>query len=222
MTQPEPTGGQEGSPAGQAAERDGSFRRFLPFAVVAAAVAAAGLPLGLLWAWLAPDTPVRVAQDGLRYAEPQPEQVAAADVWFALLGLAAGVVVAVAAWVLVPRLRGPGALVAVVVGLVGAGLVAWWLGRQVGLAGYEAALAQAEPGTLLGRPPDLRVAGARWWPPGVGGVPLAPAMSAAITYTLLAAWSRYPALRADGEPLRGNGAGGERPDPEPGRGPERA
>jgi hypothetical protein len=162
------------------------------------AVAALGIPFGLLWAALAPDVPVRVTDAGLAYVESQPEQVAAADGWFALLAVPLGVLVAAGAWLLAPRARGPGGLIAATAGAVGAGLVAWWVGRHVGLAAYEAALATASPGQVLDRPADLRVVGTGGLPSLVSGVPLVPALVAAVTYTLLAAWSRFPGLRPDG------------------------
>ena len=160
-----------------------------------AVTAVLGLPLGLLWSWLAPDVPVRVTSTGgAAFATTQPEQPAAADAWFALLGLGFGALVAVCAWRLAAGTRGPAGLLALVAGTAGAGLLAWWVGRQVGLAGYQAALESAPPGAVLDRPADLRIARTGWWPPVVTGVVLAPALSAAVTYTLVAAWSRFPSL----------------------------
>jgi hypothetical protein len=170
----------------------------LAHAATVVAVAALGIPFGLLWAALAPDVPVRMTDAGLAYVESQPEQVAAADGWFVLLAVPLGVLAAAGVWLLAPRARGPGGLTAATVGAVGAGLVAWWVGRQVGLAGYEAALATASPGQVLDRPADLRVVGTGGWRLLVTGVPLVPALAAAVTYTLLAAWSRFPTLRPDG------------------------
>lgn len=161
-------------------------------------VAALGIPFGLLWAVVAPDVPVRVTETGLALAESQPEQVAAADGWFALLAVPLGMLAAAGAWLLAPRARGAGALVAVTAGAVGAGVLAWWVGRQVGLAGYQAALETAPAGQVLDRPADLRVVGTGGWPPLVTGVPLMPALAAAVTYSLMAAWSRFPTLRPDG------------------------
>ena len=161
----------------------------------AAAVAAIGLPLGLLWAVLAPDVPVRVTEAGLAFAESQPEQVAAADAWFATLAVPFGVLAAGGAWLLARSARGVGGLVAVTLGAVGAGVLAWWLGRQVGLAAFESALESAPAGQVLQRPADLRVVNTGWWPPMVAGVPLVPALAAAVSYTLFAAWSRFPGLR---------------------------
>lgn len=161
---------------------------------LAASLAVTGAPLGLLWSWLAPAVPVRVTADGVAFAEQHPQQVAAADGWFTLLGLGLGVLAAAAVWRWAPRLRGVAGVLGLTAGLVAAGLLAWYVGRQVGLASYEAALAAAEPGSLLQRPPDLRVISTGWWPPLVTGVPLVAALAGAVTYALLAAWSRYPTL----------------------------
>lgn len=163
--------------------------------VIVAAVTALGVPYGLFWSLLAPGVPVRVVEGGAVYGEPQPEQPLAADGWFTLLGVGFGVLVALGVWFAGRQVRGLPALAALTAGTVGAALVAWWLGRQVGLGGFESALAAAGPGTPLERPPDLSVVDAGWWPPRVFGVLLVPALAAVATYTLAAAWSRFPTLR---------------------------
>lgn len=171
-------------------------------AVIVVAVGALGAPFGLLWAMVAPDVPLRMTERGPAFAEAQPQQLVAADVWFVLLGLLLGVLAAVGVWLAAPQARGAATLVALTVGAVGAGLLAWWLGRQVGLTDYRATLAAAEVGNLLDQPPDLRVAEVGWWPPRVAGVLLVPALAAAVTYTLMAAWSKFPTLRPDAPALR--------------------
>ncbi|MCM0676631.1 DUF2567 domain-containing protein, partial [Micromonospora phytophila] len=157
----------------------------------------------LLWAALAPDTPVLKTPDGAIYAQPQPEQPIAADGWFSLLGLGFGVLAAVALWFLLRRIRGPVGLLAAVLGAFGAALVAWQVGRRIGLAGYERLLETAPDGRAFGKPADLRAGGIEWVF-GVLPVPhgnlLLPAFGAAVAYTLLAGWSRWPSLRAEPEP----------------------
>ncbi|MEH1099305.1 DUF2567 domain-containing protein [Micromonospora sp. CPCC 205561] len=171
--------------------------------LVVLAASVLGVPLGLLWAVLAPDTPVLKVADGAVYAEPQPEQPIAADGWFSLLGLGFGVLVALASWFLLRRVRGPVGLLAAVLGGFGAALVAWQAGRRVGLAGYERLLETAATGRAFGKPADLRAGGIDWWL-GVLPVPhgnlLLAAFGAAVTYTLLAGWSRWPSLRPEPEP----------------------
>ena len=133
-----------GYPLAPPAEPDlprGRAVRLALLAVLASSVL--GVPLGLLWAALAPDTPVLKVAEGAVYAEPQPEQPIAADGWFSLLGLGFGVLAALALWFLLRRVRGPVGLFAAVLGAFGAALVAWQVGRRTGLAGYERLLENA-------------------------------------------------------------------------------
>lgn len=192
---------------------------------------ALGAPLGLLWAALAPDTPVLKTAEGAIYAQPQPEQPIAADGWFSLLGLGFGVLAALAVWTLLRRRRGPVGLVAVTVGALGTALVAWQLGRRIGLDGYQRLLASAPAGTPFDKPADLRAGGIERV---LGVLPLPygnlllPAFAAAVTYTLLAGWSRWPSLRPEPEPDWATGpeltgwpgpAATDRPDGPPGTAP---
>ncbi|MFI6781764.1 DUF2567 domain-containing protein [Micromonospora sp. NPDC050276] len=167
------------------------------------ALALLGAPLGLLWAALAPDTPVLKTAEGAIYAEPQPEQPIAADGWFSLLGLAFGLLVALALWFLLRRRRGPVGLLAAVLGSLVAAPVAWQVGRRIGLASFDRLLATAPVGQAFSKPADLRAGGVDWLL-GVLPVPhgnlLLPAFGAAVMYTLLAGWSRWPGLRPEPEP----------------------
>ncbi|NLU77517.1 DUF2567 domain-containing protein [Micromonospora sp. HNM0581] len=162
-----------------------------------------GAPLGWLWAAVAPDTPVIKSGDGAVYGQAQPEQPVAADGWFSLLGLAFGVLAALAVWFLLRRHRGPVGLVVAAAGGLTAALVAWQVGRRVGLAGYQRLLDTEPDGTSLSKPADLRAGGIELFL-GVVPVPygnvLLPAFAAAVTYTLLAGWSRWPSLRPEPEP----------------------
>ncbi|WP_233219662.1 DUF2567 domain-containing protein [Micromonospora sp. RP3T] len=169
---------------------------------VAALLTALGVPLGLLWAWAAPGTPVRQTPDGAVYAVPQPEQPIAADGWFSLLALGFGVLSAITLWVLLRRRRGPVGLLAVTLGGLGAAVVAWQVGRRIGLGTFERLLDTAPPGTDFTKPADLRAGGVDWFGPlplPHGNLLLA-AFGAAVTYTLLAGWSRWPSLRPEPEP----------------------
>ncbi|MBQ1027626.1 DUF2567 domain-containing protein [Micromonospora sp. C95] len=162
-----------------------------------------GAPLGWLWAAVAPDTPVVKSGDGAVYGQAQPEQPIAADGWFSLLGLAFGVLTALAVWFLLRRHRGPVGLVVGAVGALAAALVAWQVGRRVGLAGYQRLLDTAPEGTRFSKPAELRAGGIELFlgvlPVPYGNV-LLPAFAAAVTYTLLAGWSRWPSLRPEPEP----------------------
>ena len=141
--------------------------------------------------------------EGAIYAEPQPEQPIAADGWFSLLGLAFGLLVALALWWVLRRRRGPVGLLAAVLGTLAAAPVAWQVGRRVGLATFDRLLATAPAGQAFSKPADLRAGGVDWLL-GVLPVPhgnlLLPAFGAAVMYTLLAGWSRWPGLRREPEP----------------------
>lgn len=173
--------------------RPRSVRRSVLAALAAAvAVAVLGAPLGLLWAVVAPGVPVVQAQDGPVLNDPAPEQFIAADGWFSALGLAFGVLAAVGVWWLLRRSRGPVGLVAVTFGAIGAAMLAWWVGRHVGLADYEQWRDTAAVGQAYLRPADLRGGSVDllWgFLPAVRGDLLVPAFGAVVTYTLLAGWA---------------------------------
>ncbi|MEU8085069.1 DUF2567 domain-containing protein [Micromonospora sp. NPDC049101] len=167
------------------------------------ALAVLGVPFGLLWAVLAPDTPVLKTAEGAIYADPQPEQPIAADGWFSLLGLGFGLLVAVALWFVLRRRRGPVGLLAAVLGALVAAPVAWQVGRRVGLATFDRLLATAPAGQAFTKPADLRAGGVDWLLdvlPVPHGNLLLPAFGAAVMYTLLAGWSRWPGLRPEPDP----------------------
>jgi hypothetical protein len=178
-------------------------RQAVPTALAAGAAAlfaaALGLPYGLLWATIAPKLPVVVVEGGkAAFGEAEPEQWVADEGWFVLLGLGFGVLAALLTWWLAGRWRGPTVLAALAVGAVGGGVLAWWIGHRIGLADYERTLAGAQPGERLLHPPALRIRELGWWArvvPKVQGVLLVEAFGAALTYTLLAGWSRFGSLR---------------------------
>ncbi|PPA61338.1 DUF2567 domain-containing protein [Micromonospora chalcea] len=168
---------------------------------VAALLTALGAPLGLLWVWAAPATPVRQTPAGAVYATTQPEQPIAADGWFSLLTLGFGVLAAITLWVVLRRRRGPAGLLAVTLGGLGAAVVAWQVGRRIGLSTFQRLVETAPPGTAFTKPVDLRAGGVDWFGPlplPHGNLLLA-AFGAAVTYTLLAGWSRWPSLRPEPE-----------------------
>jgi hypothetical protein len=161
------------------------------------AVSALGWPLGILWQAIAPNVPVLVVSDGAIYNDPQPEQFMGGDGWFAVIGLVFGIVVAVVTWMACRQLRGPlGLLVLAVSGTVAA-VIAWKVGREIGVSEYLAGLHSAPEGTHLSKPNDLRIEELRLWPPRLGGVLLIPALGTTLTLTILAAWSSFANLRKD-------------------------
>lgn len=126
--------------------------------LVAAVSAAAGLPVGLLWWLLAPLTPAVKRADGLYRVGGDAETAIAADGWFAVCTLAAGVVAGVAVSALLRRDR-LGALVGLAAGGVLGALVAWGLGVVLGPDSFEAQAAQLQVGDRFDGPLRLSALG---------------------------------------------------------------
>ena len=157
--------------------------------LTAAVVAVAGAPLGLLWRVFAPTVPMIDAGAGrILVNDPSPEEFIAADAWFTILGFGFGLVVAVVAWHVLRRHRGPGLVLAVTAGTLTAAVVAWQVGRRVGLGAYHAWRDTATSGATFAGPPDVHAYGTL----------LVPAFAAAIVLTLLAGWSNDPDLDQPG------------------------
>jgi hypothetical protein len=166
------------------------WRRTLVVALLTALIiAAAGALLGVLWHFLSPTVPVLdTGQSGIVVNDPSPEEYVAADGWFTLIGFAFGLVAAVVAWLVMRRDRGPGLLLGVTIGALAAALVAWQVGREIGLRAYEHWRDTATAGATYHAPPDLHTHGAL----------LVPAFAAVIVTTLLAGWSNDPDLEQPG------------------------
>jgi hypothetical protein len=111
------------------------------------------------------------------------------------------VLAAIVVWLVLRRYRGPVGMLVAVLGMIGAAVLAWQVGRHIGLAGYERLLETAPVGKTFTKPPDLH--GGKFTMV-LGFIPriqdlLVPAFGAAVMYTLLAGWSRYPGLRPEAE-----------------------
>ncbi|HEV7707996.1 MAG TPA: DUF2567 domain-containing protein [Asanoa sp.] len=185
---------------GPAAPRVPAKQRLGAAGLTAVVVAVIGAPLGLLWSVVAPGVPIIKTDDGAVFATPSPEQFIASDGWFTILLFALGVVAALVTWVFFKRFRGPWTLAGLIVGTVGASILAWQVGRRIGVGAFHDAVAAAQSGDLIIRPPDLRAGGfTKLWDviPFVHGDLLMATFGAVIIYTLLAGWSRTPSLRAE-------------------------
>ncbi|MFV2105150.1 DUF2567 domain-containing protein [Micromonospora sp. LOL_015] len=202
----DPTGPSGASPApssdvGAAGSTPAASRRRIwrrPGLYVAAAITVGGAPLGVAWSMLAPWIPVVKTEQGAAVRGGDPEVFVAADGWFAMLGVGYGILAGIVVWASLPRSRGPYGLVAVAAGGLGAAALAWALGRQIGLAGYQRAIEAAALGAQLERPPDLQAGDFDLWfgvLPTVTGAFSAPALGAVLAYTMLAGWSSHPDLR---------------------------
>ncbi|WP_317494352.1 DUF2567 domain-containing protein [Haloechinothrix sp. LS1_15] len=150
----------------------------LPAVSVLSMVGLIGIPLGWLWAQLAPPQRSQVLPDGsLVPTELESWHQFDALVIFALFGLGAGIVIGVLVWLLRER-RGPVIMIAAVAG----SLLAAWLASLMGEAFVGGMYEITEPpevGDVVTEAPQLDTP----W------VLVAQPFATALTYGLLAAWN---------------------------------
>jgi hypothetical protein len=182
-------------------------RELLVAGLTVVALAVAGGLLGLLWHHLSPTVPViNVGQGRIVVNDPSPEEYIASDGWFSILCLAFGVVAAIVTWLTLRRHRGPLLLGGVILGTLAGPLVAWRVGRLIGLGAYRDWRGSSAAGATYAAPPDLSAYGPL----------LVAAFGAAIVLTLMAGWANDPDLEQPGSrPGYGNDLGNEPLPPPP-------
>lgn len=165
-------------------------------------VGALGFPMGWLWQAIAPHTPAVREADGAYLTVPEAEHRIADEGWYLILMIALGLVVAVVAWIVLRRFRGPALIVGLTLGAVACGIVTWKFGHQFG---YDHARRLIDATNWTGGstdfvlPVDLRVAKiGLWhgWLPFARGDVLAMPITTLLLSLLLVGFSPYPALRA--------------------------
>ena len=134
-------------------------------AVITVGAALSGLLLGALWMWLAPHVPLIADAQAVYLKDTEGEQAVGVDGTFTLLGLAFGVVSAVAVFLWRKRGGVPLVVALAVGGLLG-GLIAWRFGIWLGPAQDVAAHAKAVgKGVTFDAPLELKAKGALLaWP----------------------------------------------------------
>ncbi len=141
-------------------------RRYLrhPLVVLAATtltVAVLGVPSGFVWAAIAPRVALVVTGHGAgQVANPETKAFIAGDGWFCVIGIVGGLLAGIAGYLVAVRRRGALAALGLILGGLAAALLAWWIGRSVGLASFRNALTASRPGTVLHAPLVLRAHGA--------------------------------------------------------------
>ncbi len=182
---PTPPDGNRASPAGDTTAHDLPARGVEAFVLVATAlmVAAAGVPLGLLWSVMSGRVDLVMTRDGAMYGL-ETEVFAAADGWFTLLTAAAGLVAALLSWLVLRRFRGPLMMIAVTLGAGGSALLTSLVGSRSGTDDYRYLLDHAAIGWLFPMPLHL----------GAKGALAVEALVCVLVYTVLAGCSRFPGL----------------------------
>jgi hypothetical protein len=165
---------------------------------VAVVIAGLGPGLGLLWSKIAPHPYKIMIDGGPVWAKPTDERVVADENIYLFLMIGMGLVLAVLAWVLLRRFRGPVVLLGLAAGGVGAGVLTYVVGYRIGYVHAKYLLYHADLGTLIRMPVDLRAQQVGlWhgWLPFARGDVLTLAITAVLVYLMLAGFSAYPALR---------------------------
>ncbi|WP_030158497.1 DUF2567 domain-containing protein [Glycomyces sp. NRRL B-16210] len=186
-------------------------RDLLAAGALAVVLTALGLPFAMLWQVVTPRVEFVVLQGGWASIEPYPEAYVQADLVFAGIGLALGIVAAAVAWATLRERRGPLLLLGLVIGSVACQVVAWKIGAHEWDRFWEA-VQRAPAGSHVWRPPSVLFVhldpAAAWAALKVGDVTTAldslrlgalavMALAATFTYTVCAGWSRRPSLRTD-------------------------
>lgn len=146
-----------------------------------------GAALGVLWAALAPRVPVVVGESGVVPDDFQPEQYFASDVAFGLLGLVAGVAIAIG----LAYMRREHLFSVLVAALLAGGLgtaAMWFVGTRLGSVDIEGLQATITQETVVDGPLEVSL-GAMFvmWP-----------LASAIVITFLALGDWLTSLRSTG------------------------
>lgn len=132
--------------------------------LVIGALVVLGVLAGLLWHAIAPRTPYVFHDHTGSYVRPVPTRPIAADGWFAVIALVAGIGCGSAVQGLFHD-RLAAATVGLAIGGVAASLIAWQVGHWFGADAYEQAVRSVHDGQRLYAPLDVRAKGAlTLWP----------------------------------------------------------
>jgi hypothetical protein len=139
--------------------------------VVVGGLLVAAVPVGWLWALLAPPVPLVAVQQGLALADPDGDQAVATDMIFAMVTGAAGAASGVLTYARAPS-RQLTRVPALAVGGVLAGLAAWLVGEGTGPLPPDSA--RLPSGTRLSAPLEIGAHGVLLaWPIAAVAVVLA-------------------------------------------------
>lgn len=159
--------------------------------VLALSVAASGLIIGVVWAWIGPHVPVLMTSSGPILADYYGESAFGSQVTFGALGLGVGALLGPVAY-LIRRRRGPIMLIGLAVGSLAGAWISWKVGAWVGRDHYLDLLHHAAAGRRFPRPVQLDATGLVFLEP----------LIAVLGYVVIAAWSHTADLGITGAPYR--------------------
>lgn len=135
------------------------IRQFRIGAIAAVVIALIGVPVGLLWAVVAPHGKDVVIGGQAFLANPESEAWIAGDGYFALITAIVGVICAVVAYLYAGRLGEIALLAALAVGGILAALLAAKIGHQIGLSSFQHKVRTSPDNTLVNGVPEVRATG---------------------------------------------------------------
>src|SRR5258705_294777 len=163
----EPRPGRPGGGSDQASGASSLVGSLVSSLVILLGSGLIGLAGGLAWTSFAPRAVyVVVGRGSANVVNPETSAFIAADAWYCLIGVAGGLAIGLAGYLLGVRRYGPAPMAAILAGGVLAALAARWLGENQGLHQFNRQLLTTSQGTLLHAP--LALAGdtaAAVWPP---------------------------------------------------------
>jgi hypothetical protein len=156
-------------------ERPGSatqLRALSATLAIGAGAALLGIAGGFVWSAIAPRALFSVASHGIAYVvNPETSAFIAADGWYSIVAVVGGLLIGLAGYLLGVRRYGPLPAAGALVGATAAAFLAWWIGRNIGLAHFRHLLGTSKPGTLIRQPASLGAHGAlAFWPLAAGAV----------------------------------------------------
>ncbi|MFI0349623.1 hypothetical protein [Actinomadura sp. 9N407] len=141
------------------------MRTLRTWAVTTLIIALLGIPAGLLWAEISPKVTYIVVQGRALLAEPEGQGPIGVDGRYAVITAVAGLVCGVAAYLAGGRRNDLALLFALTVGGLAGSLLAWRLGHQIGLGGFQDAVRRAPDGRTVTGAAQLRATGLLFaWP----------------------------------------------------------
>lgn len=154
-----------------------------------------GLLGGLIWNLVAPKaTYVVLSRGSADVVNAETKAFIEGDAWFVCVAVIGGLLLGLVAYRLAIRKYGPAPMAAVLVGSVLAGLLARWVGQNLGLASFNNRLLTSHPGAILHAPPVLGAQASSILWPAIVFWPLAACLIPAGVLALGALRDRQPPL----------------------------
>jgi hypothetical protein len=165
-----------------------AWRDLMWAGVVAGVLIVLGVPVGFLWAAVAPHATAAQTADGAVYTGFNNEVFIAADGILGGMGVVIGILAAIGAYLWLSR-RGPWMPVALLAGGALGSLLASYIGHQVGLSTFNRLVVSGHIGVQFAVPVTVKAT----------GVLLLEPLAAVLVYVVTAGWSKFGDLRRGGD-----------------------